>query len=37
LDVCVKMARAKLIRIHSERSSPIPAKIRFEDGNTCHI
>ena len=31
------MAHAKLIKIHTERSSPIPAKIRFEDSNTCHI
>jgi hypothetical protein len=30
------MAHVKLIRIHTERRTPIPAKITLAGGNTCH-
>jgi hypothetical protein len=31
------MAHAKLIRIHTERRTPTPAKITLAGGNACHI
>lgn len=31
------MGHAKLSRAHTERRTPIPAKITFAGGNSCHI
>ncbi len=36
--VCIRMDRTKVLRrIHTERRTPIPAKIAFAGENTCKI